>query len=93
MKVYLVKAVLKATENNPTFKGMEEINYYGKDCKRLASFGSVTEVFHTAQDFYRWEVAEYGYKRKCDALKSWIYKNPENSEHWKSVTSIEEMEI
>lgn len=93
MKVYLVKAVLKATDNNPTFKGMEKINYYGKDCKRLASFGSATEVFHTAQDFYRHEVAEYGYKRVCDAKRNYIYNNVQNDKYWKGEAFIEEMEI
>ena len=93
MKVYLVKTVSMATENNPTFSGMEYISYSGKGEKTIATWGSAAEAMHSTKEMTRYDALEYGYKRKCDAVRSWMYKNPENSEYWKSVTSIEEMEI
>ena len=93
MKVYLVKEVSVAKENNSTFRGMEYITYSGKGQKIIATWGSAAEAAYCTKEMTRYDALEYGYKRKCDALRSWIYKNPENSEYWKSVTSIEEMEI
>ena len=93
MKRYLVKTVYVATENNENFKGMSEIVYSGKRQTTLGCYGSAAEATYTRRDLWKHDIIEYGYTRRCDAARSWIYKNPQNDEYWRSETSIVEMEI
>lgn len=93
MKRYLVKTEYKATENNDNFRGMEETVLSGKGQVTLGCYGSAAEATYTRKDLFIPDIIEYGYSRRCDAVRSWCYKNPENSENWRSKTSIVEMEI
>lgn len=90
---YLVREESKATADNPNFAGQEMTAYYGKKGIPLARYGSHAKAMHGEMDFDNWMIAEYGYKRKCDAKRSWVYKNPENSKYWASNTTIIEAVI
>ena len=74
---YLVKVTYKAKENNPSFKDSVEIWYCGKNN-------------HSTEDPSKYFINEYGYSRKCDALKNFHFKY-DNSElfWWKNVEVIE----
>lgn len=88
MKKYLVKQVSVATEDNPNFAGQVSISFYGKDQKQLSHSGSHAEATHTMQGLFDWNIRDYGYNRACDARRSWVYKNPENSKFWKSSVEV-----
>lgn len=93
MKRFLVKCHSVATPANKNFAGQENTTYYGKDQKLLASLGSHAEAVYMAFDNRSWQTKEYGYTRKCDAVRSYIYKNPENTEYWQTEVEIVEVEV
>lgn len=85
---YLVKTISKATLDNPNFAGQEMTAYYGKDQKQVACMGSHARAMHMESDFNDYLIEEYGYKRECDAKRSWIYKNPDNGKYWTTKAEI-----
>lgn len=86
--MWFVKQVSRATKNNPNFAGDVSVSIYGKGQKMLAHCGNHAEKLHITQKFDPYIAKLYGYRRRHDAWKSWIYKNPENSEYWESEVSI-----
>ena len=90
---YLVKETTIATESNERFAGMESIAYYGKNQQQLALQGTANEKCHMTSELTDWGVKTFGYNRKCDAMRSWIYNNPENNENWKSKVDIVAIEV
>ena len=38
-------------------------------------------------------IKEYGYSRRSDAVRSWNYKNPENSPYWSCAAEIVEVDV
>lgn len=90
---YLVKQTSYATLENRNFIGQELITYFGKDQKLLGAKGSHAKATHFEQELHPCMIREYGYKRECDAKKSWIYNNPENSEWWYSQVEIIAFEV
>lgn len=93
MKIYLVKETSVATSENRNFAGQTVINYYGVGNKSIGCYGTHAEATHTVQKLSPYMIKEYGYSRKCDAVRNWSYKNPENSKFWKSSSEIVEIEI
>lgn len=93
MKKYIVKVVGKATENNPHFAGQEFVAYCGKNQKLLGHEGSYVEAAHMVKKLDAYMIKEYGYSRRCDAVRSWNYKNPENSPYWSITTEIVEVNV
>ena len=84
MIFYLVKEVSTATAENKSFAGQKHTGIYGKGDKLLAYDGD--PWLNRKLDSYH--IKEYGYTRKCDAVRNWTYKNPENSKYWKSAVEI-----
>lgn len=93
MKFYLVKETSVATSENRNFAGQIAINYYGVGSISIGCYGTHAEATHAVQELSQYMIEEYGYSRKCDAVRNWVYKNPENSKYWKSSTEIVEIEI
>lgn len=93
MRKYIVKVTGKATENNPYFAGQEFVVYHGKDQKLLGYEGSYAEAAHMVKKLDAYMIKEYGYSRRCDAVRSWIYKNPENNPYWSTTTEIVEVNV
>lgn len=93
MKYYLVKETSVATDQNPSFAGEVAITHYGKDQYLLARSGSHAVTMHSEKAFNDYQIREHGYTRRCDAVRSWIYKNPENTKYWQSTVEIVEVEI
>ena len=93
MKYYIIKCTSVATENNFNFRGETDITFFGKGQRELAHLGTHAESTGSKRELSDYMVREYGYSRKCDAVRSWIYNNPENSEFWKFKCEIVEVEI
>lgn len=88
MTKYIVKTTSYATENNKNFSGKMIYGLYGKNQKLLEMGGSYAEERFLDFGMSTYMLREYGYNRECDAKKSWIYKNHENTEYWKSTAEI-----
>lgn len=58
---------------------------YGKGDEILLSDGDKNLNINHMTPFL---VREYGYKRECDAKRSWAYRNPEVNRYWKAETRI-----
>lgn len=93
MKKYIVKVTGKATENNPTFAAQEFVAYHGKDQKLLGYEGGYVEAMHMVKKLNVYMIKEYGYSRRCDAVRSWNYRNPENSPFWSCTAEIVEVNV
>lgn len=89
MKRFLVKTVATATQENPNFAGAVHEYLYGKEQKLVAASGDPW----INQEAYPAMIRDYGFSRECDARRSWIYKNPENSKYWRTEVEIIAVEV
>ena len=90
MRKYIVKETSKATTENQNFAGETLTYYFGKGGMAIAREG--THLPYDNFDRTEYMLAEYGYNRKCDAVRSYAYKHPENSKFWASTVEIIEVE-
>ena len=96
MKYYVVKLIAKATDDNLMFKGQTHVYYYGKDQNMIGSECSGDWI--DTGGIVKWKLKEYGYKRLCDAKRSWVYNNPTCKSairpwyEWNETTEIIEVE-
>ena len=99
MKRYFVKEVSIATASNPNFAGAISVGYFGKGDKLVANadkehpdryWQDKPLIFENTSNMV---LAEYGYSRKCDAIRNWTYNNPQNTEYWRSTVEIVEVEV
>ena len=91
MKRYIIRTVSTATELNKNFAGQTHTYYYGKGQELIAAYG--TQDAYIDRNLAAWWIKEYGYSRICDAKRSWILNNPENSEWWNSTAEIVAVEV
>ena len=77
-KRYLVKCTEIATENNPRHPN-ETIRIYGKGSEIVYAHGT-WNGFYDCDKLQYGIVARYGFKRECDAKKSYQYKNEGRSD-------------
>jgi hypothetical protein len=89
MTKYLVKYVSTATEQNKNFEGQIHTAIYGRGDKTLYYDG---DPFLNIDILTAPMVREFGYSRRQDALRSWIYRNPENTNWWSTTVEIIEYE-
>ena len=93
MTKYLVKTTMVATPENVNFADENiHIYYHGKDQKMVACEGNPW-INAPTLDRAGYFIHEYGYDRKCDAIRSWCYKHPQNDEHWTSTVGIIRVEV
>ena len=88
---YLVKVIGRATETNPSHKGETHTYIFGKAEEML--FANTGDPWIDRDWLSPHFVLEYGYKRECDARRSYAYKNPERSEYWQDRVQIIEVEV
>ena len=96
MKKYLVKITSVATKENPIFAGEIDINYYGRGESHIAHEGNHGDGIYRIgklEDINSYWIEKDGYNRECDAKRSYMYKNPENTKYWKSTAEIITVEI
>ena len=92
MKRYLVKETSTATEQNLNFAGKTCTSWVGKN-QQLIRHEAPVGYDLASFDRTCYMAKDYGYKRRCDAMRSWVYKNPENTKYWHSTVEIVEVEI
>lgn len=92
-KVYAVMKISTATARNKYFAGDVHTSIYGKENKCLFHTGD--RDGWTDKNFLApYWCEKYGYARKCDAMRNWVYKNPQVDEpNWKSETLVVELRI
>lgn len=93
MKKYLVKQISVATEQNPNFAGQVSVSFCGKGDERIGHTGTHAEAVHDYAEPNDYSIKEYGYSRKCDALRNWTYRHPENTKFWNSTVEIIEVDV
>lgn len=86
MKMYLVKEVSRATAENLSFAGETSTVSFGKGQKQIKREGN--HLPENNFDLTSYMVKDYGYRRRGDAKRSWVYRNPENSRFWASKVEI-----
>lgn len=97
MKYYLVKVVGIATPENPGYAGETSICFYGRGQQQVYRGGTHLPYLNTASSTYGFGlvdylVEEYGYRRKCDAKRSWFYTSFEDTKYWHYEKSIIEFD-
>ena len=90
-RFYLVKSVCKATANNMSYGGETHIYIHGKEDYLL--FADTRDKFVARDLMTPYFIRKYGYKRECDARRSYSYKHPENTEYWRRTAEIIAVEI
>ena len=93
MKRYVVRSVSTATPSNLNFAGQVLISLTGKYGADIACMGSHAEAEQMVRMPSDYMVAEYGYSRKCDAVRSYAYRHPQNDNHWTTEVSIVEYDV
>ena len=92
MKRYVVKSTSVASETNQSCKGEIHVWWHGKGeayCGKLIFHKDWTD----GNGLYDWEAKNYGYTRRCDAKRSYLYKHPQNDSNWSTVVEIVEVEV
>ena len=94
MKRYLVMAVLTPTAENvkkwPDNAGQVHVYFYGVKNYKLFAHGCSWINFDLMNAY---QIKEHGYKRECDARRSFEYTHPQNDEGWRTVVQIIECEV
>lgn len=93
MKRYVVMSVSKATESNLNFAGQVLISLHGKHDAEIGNLGSHAEATYMVREPSVYMLTEYGYSRKCDAVRSYMYKHPQNDKNWTTEVSILEIDV
>lgn len=86
--MFFVKEVAKAKDDNPTFAGQGCVTLWGKGDQWVERYGEYAEKTQTVKQFDPWFGREYGYKRICDAKRSYVYKNHDPERYWDYEVSI-----
>lgn len=89
---WFVKSVSTATPENRNFAGEVHTYIFGKEEFRM--FEDVPGGFYNKDlTDCPYCVIEYGYKRLCDAKRSYSYKNPQNDEAWRTAVKIVSVDV
>ena len=92
VKRFFVKSVSYGTAENPNFAGAIHTYIEGKS-GRMISSEHTDDSAYSNQDFSYYLAREYGYKRACDARRSYAYKHPQNDKYWRTEVKIIEIEV
>jgi hypothetical protein len=82
---YLVQTVSTATPENANFAGMVHTYIHGLRETLLFCDGYGYAKINALHPFH---ILKYGYKRMCDARRSYNYRHPEMSKSWTSTVEI-----
>lgn len=84
---YLVQKISTATVRNTNFAGEVHTHIVGKCDETL--FAETGSAFCDKDFLTPYFVRKYGYKRMCDAVRNWVYKNPDvDRPYWESEVKI-----
>ena len=90
--MYLVKVINRANPNNQNFAGAVHIGVYGKNQVLVSRACDHGEDFSIERDVMPYFLKEYGYKRECDARRSYMFNFSQDERFWKTETSIIEID-
>lgn len=89
---WFVKSVIMATKDNKNFAGEVHTYIFGKEEFRL--FEDVPGGFYNKDlTDCPYCIIEYGYKRLCDAKRSYSYRNPQNDDFWRTTVKIVSLDV
>jgi hypothetical protein len=89
---WFVKAVSTATDKNRNFAGEVHTYIVGEESFHL--FEDVPNGWYNKDlTDCPYCIHEYGYKRPCDAKRSYTYRNPENTEFWQTTVKLVSLDI
>lgn len=89
---WFVKSVSTATTENKNFAGEVHTYIFGKEEFRL--FEDVPGGFYNCDlTDCPYCIVEHGYKRFCDAKRSYSYKNPQNDDSWRTTVKIVSLDV
>ena len=89
---WFVKSVSTATVENKNFAGEVHTYIIGKNEFRL--FEDVPGGFYNKDlTDCPYCIVEYGYKRLCDAKRSYSYKNPQNDDSWRTSVKFVSVDV
>ena len=89
---WFIKSVSTATPENKNFAGNVQTYIFGKDGFRL--FEDVPDGwFNKDLTDCPYCVIENGYKRLCDAKRSYSYKYPQNDKSWQTTVKIVSIDV
>ena len=84
---YLVQKISTATKRNLNFAGEVHVLICGKNDFTL--FYDTPDGWNNCNRLSPYYVREHGYKRRCDAVRNWTYKNPNvDAPKWESDVRI-----
>ena len=84
---YAVQRIATATVRNEVFAGEVHTGIFGKG--NFTLFTETDDGWYDCNFLAPYWVRKYGYKRKCDAMRNWVYKNPDMDEpYWKGDVRI-----
>lgn len=92
MTYYFIKETLTAPETNPNYAGCVHTYIYGKNQTLVEMRGTEYSDYSWLECDKEYTLKEYGYTRKCDTMRSYIYKHPQNDRYWTTVAEIIEIE-
>lgn len=93
--MYFVKITSVATEANPSFAGETHTYLYGKEETLIETRGSKS----LQVEFSPYIAREYGYRRKCDAVRGLKHHHRLNQwaekefPYWESVAEVVEINL
>ena len=79
---YIIKVTATATSDNPIFAGEVQTYYYGKNQFLILNSEEPLDALS------KYFLAEYGYKRRCDAVKAAKFWNNTPAKYWDYKTEI-----
>ncbi len=80
---YITKVTATATSDNPNFAGEVKTYYFGK-----GQF-MISDKAEYMDELSRYLMTEYGYKRRCDAVKAAkFWDNTPDAKYWGYKTEI-----
>lgn len=89
---WFVKSISTATPENKNFAGEVHTYIFGKDAFRL--YEDVPGGWYNKDlTDCPYCVLEYGYKRLCDAKRSYSYKHPQNDDSWRTTVKIVSIDV
>jgi hypothetical protein len=89
---WFVREVSTATPENKNFAGEVHTYIIGKDSMHI--YEDVPGGFHNG-DWTKipYFIHKYGYKRPCDARRSYAYRHPQNDESWKTTVKLVSIDV
>ena len=82
---YFSQNISTATAQNMSFGGEVHVYIHGKEDTLMLAEGNEYVKTNLMTPYF---VRRYGYKTEADAKRNWSYRNPENTQYWRTESRI-----